>query len=63
MEEENNKKDSFYTYIGSMVFVGCMFIGGGIGTLMDITAAGWQIGMGLGFIALGIIWAYYRNKK
>ena len=62
MGEKNEKKDSFYTY-GSMVFVGCMFIGGGIGTLMDKTAAGWQIGMGLGFIALGIIWAYNRNKK
>ena len=63
MDDKNNKKDSSPTYyIGSMVFVGCMFIGGGIGKIMGNSSAGWQIGMGAGFIALGITWAYYRNK-
>ena len=57
----DKKKDGIS--IGSMVFVGCMFIGGGIGKLMGEIAAGWQIGMGAGFLALGIIWAYNRNKK
>jgi len=39
MENKNKKKDG--TSIGSMVFVGCMFIGGGIGMLMGKVEAGW----------------------
>ena len=61
MDKKNKKKDGYS--IASMIFVGCMFIGGGIGKLMGKVAAGWQIGMGAGFIAIGIIWAYYQNKE
>lgn len=58
MEE---KKKSGST-IGGIVFVGCMFIGAGIGMLNNVTEIGGAIGMGVGFIAMGAIWAYYRNK-
>ena len=58
---ETKKKDG--AEIGGVVFVGCMFLGAGTGSLMGI---GWMtggaLGMGTGFIAMGAIWAYYRNK-
>jgi len=58
MEEEKKSGSS----IGGVVFVGCMFIGGGIGMLTNAVAVGGAIGMGIGFIAMGIIWAYYRDR-
>lgn len=58
MEQEKKSGSS----IAGVVFIGCMFIGAGIGMLYDATAIGGAIGMGVGFIAMGVIWAYYRNK-
>ena len=58
MEEKKKSGSS----IGGVVMVGCMFIGGGIGMLCDKVPVGGAIGMGIGFIAMGVIWAYYRNK-
>ena len=48
--------------IGGVFFVGCMFIGAGIGMFFDAVPVGGAIGMGFGFIAMGIIWAYFKNK-
>ena len=48
--------------IGGVVFFGCMFIGAGIGMLFNAEEIGGAIGMGVGFIAMGVIWAYYRQK-
>jgi hypothetical protein len=59
MKEKNN---SSYA-IGGFVFVGCMFIGAGIGMIYDSKEIGSAIGMGIGFIGMGAIWAYYRNKQ
>ena len=59
MEEEKKKTGSS---IGGLVFVGCMFIGAGIGKLYNALEIGGAIGMGVGFIAMGAIGAYYRNK-
>jgi hypothetical protein len=39
-----------------------MFLGGGIGMLYNSEEIGGAIGMGVGFIAMGAIWAYYRQK-
>ena len=58
MEEKDN---SGYK-IGGVVFVGCMFIGGGIGMMYDSQQIGGAVGMGVGFISMAAIWAYYRNK-
>ena len=50
------------TKIGGVVFFGCMFIVAGIGMLFNAEEIGGAIGMGVGFIAMGVIWAYYRQK-
>lgn len=41
--------------IASLVFVGFMFLGGGIGMLFKAAGAGGAIGMGLGFIAMAVV--------
>ena len=42
--KKENKKDE-------NIFVGCMFVGTGLGFLVDNIPAGARIGMGVGFIA------------
>ena len=56
------EKKTSGTKIGGIVFVGCMFLGAGIGMLYDSEEIGGAIGMGVGFIAMGAIRAYYRQK-
>lgn len=41
--------------IGGVVFVGCMFLVIGIGIINDANQIGALIGMGVGFIDMGII--------
>ena len=41
------------------IFVGCMFLGIGIGMLFEKTGAGTMVGMGVGFICRGL----YSKKK
>lgn len=57
---EEKKKDSA-AVIGGVIFVGCMFLGAGIGMLYNKVAVGSTIGMGTGFILMGAIWAYYKK--
>jgi len=38
-----------------LIFVGCMFVGMGIGYLFGQFMAGMYIGMGLGFITMAIV--------
>ncbi len=45
-----------------VVFVGCVLIGAGIGNAYDAMDVWGAIGRGVGFISMGAIWAYYRNK-
>jgi len=48
------KKDTYaYKYSG-MLFVGCVVLGLGIGMLCGRTGAGVLIGVGVGFIGMGI---------
>ena len=51
MEKENNEKFKS----GGIIFVGCMFLGAGIGMALGKVAVGGAIGMGVGFIAMGIL--------
>tara|TARA_B100001750_G_C15211550_1_gene448554 strand:- start:470 stop:637 length:168 start_codon:yes stop_codon:yes gene_type:complete len=41
------------------IFVGCMFVGMGIGMYVDDTGAGTILGMGVGFIFKGL---YSKNE-
>lgn len=61
MEEQNKDQDKGRK-IGGIIFVGCMFVGAGVGMLYGKVAIGGAIGMGLGFIAMGIIMGIYGKK-
>jgi len=58
MEEKTKSGSS----IGGVVFIGCMFVGIGFGFIYNAVHIGAVIGMGVGFISMGAVWAYYRNK-
>lgn len=40
---------------GGIAFVGCLFLGSGVGMLVDNVAAGGAIGMGVGFLAMAVL--------
>ena len=48
--------------IGGVVFVGCMFIGLGLGMFYHHLVVGLMLGMGIGFVAMGVVWAIFRQK-
>ncbi len=60
MEDKEHKKGG--AAIGGLIFVGCMFIGGGIGMIFDAEEVGGAIGMGVGFIGMAISWIVFRPK-
>ena len=57
MEEKQNKGKN----IGGLVFVGCMFIGAGIGMAMGKVAVGGAIGMGVVFLGMAAAWMLAKN--
>ena len=61
---EEKKKSRVPIAVMVFVFVSCLLIGAGIGNMFDTIEVGAAalIGLGVGFIAMGAIWAYYRNK-
>lgn len=40
--------------VGGIVFVGCMFLGGGVGVWLGSPQFGWLIGMGVGFLGMAL---------
>jgi len=52
-----DKKKNNSSTIGGVVFVGFLFIGLALGMLYNNTAVGILLGLGVGFVAMGIIWA------
>lgn len=42
--------------IGGLVLVGCVFTGMGIGFALDNLVVGLFIGIGVGFVAMAIVW-------
>lgn len=56
----NDRKNS--SAIAGVAFAGCMFIGAGIGMIYNSAKIGGAIGMGVGFIAMAIIWMVYNKK-
>ena len=61
MSTENEKKKTKIT-IGGLVFVGCLMLGIGIGFIKYAVHIGAVIGLGVGFIAMAAVWAYYDRK-
>jgi hypothetical protein len=61
MSTENEKKKTKST-IGGLVFVGCLMLGIGIGFIKYAVHIGAVIGLGVGFIAMAAVWAYYDRK-
>ena len=61
MNTENEKK-KIENRIGGVVFVGCLMLGIGIGFIKHVVHIGAVIGMGIGFIAMVAVWAYYGRK-
>ncbi|WP_264521924.1 hypothetical protein [Flavobacterium sp. N1994] len=55
MESQDKKRDHIDWYI----FIGCMFIGMGIGEAFDSGGVGTMVGMGVGFLAS----ALYKGEK
>ena len=51
-ETKETKKRKGFT---GLVFVGCMFLGAGIGMALGHTNVGGCIGMGVGFLAMAIL--------
>ncbi|MGB0391488.1 MAG: hypothetical protein ACPGRC_07450 [Salibacteraceae bacterium] len=49
--------------IGGVIFVGCMFVGGGIGLFFGRPDVGGSIGMGIGFISMGLVWAAFKTRE
>ncbi len=61
LEDENNKKQR--RSIGGLVFVGCMFLGAGIGIYYGSMKMGGAIGMGIGFLAMAAIRLYNDREQ
>ena len=57
---EEKKKNT--PIIAGVVFTGCMFIGLGLGILYSEVVIGIMLGMGAGFLAMGAIYAYRKEK-
>jgi len=57
----DNDKEDKKTGLAGLVFVGCLIIGLGVGIGFNLMPAAFLIGLGVGFIAMGI--AHYKTGK
>jgi hypothetical protein len=58
--EQVKEKDSVLSW---SVFLGCMFLGGGIGMFFDQTGVGTLIGLGVGYIASAIVESVEKKNR
>ena len=58
---EKKKSESKAYTAGGLVFVGPLLIGIGLGIYYGITAVGTMVGLGLGFILFGIVYALTKE--
>ena len=59
---EKEKKSIKKETAGGLLFVGCMFIGMGLGFMLGNMVSGLFIGMGCGFVAFGITYLIAKDK-
>ena len=57
---EKQKSKSKVETAGGLVFVGALMVGIGLGIYYNITAVGTLVGLGVGFILFGLIWAFMK---
>ena len=50
----DEKQESKRSGISGLVFVGCLILGLGVGFLIGNVAAGFFVGLGVGFIAMAV---------
>ena len=55
-EKSKSKADT----AGGLVFVGPLMIGLGLGIYYNQTAVGILVGLGVGFILFGLVWAFLK---
>lgn len=60
MEKENKSKKK--ETAGGLLFIGCMFIGMGLGYMLGNMGTGLFVGMGSGFVAFGIVYLIYKDQ-
>lgn len=51
-----DEKKKRVSTVGGVLFTGCMFIGLGLGFYFSHIVVGLFIGMGVGFVAMGLTW-------
>lgn len=57
------KKKNKVENVAGLLFVGCMFVGAGLGFLFNNILVGGAIGMGAGFLVMAIYQIKYDSKK
>lgn len=55
---DNNKKKT--STVAGLLFVGCIIVGLALGLLFRNTAVGVLLGIGTGFVAMGLTWAFLK---
>jgi Na+/proline symporter len=58
MDNKQKKRST----IGGFVFVGCMFIGIGLGMYFREVTTGTMLGMGVGFLGLALAWLLIKKE-
>jgi len=58
---EKKKSESKAYTAGGLVFVGPLMIGLGLGIYYNITAVGILVGLGVGFVLFGIVYALTKG--
>lgn len=61
-KHKKSKQEKTAQSIGGLIFVACLFLGGGLGSMLGNVSIGAMIGMGIGFLAMAGIYIYYRAK-
>ena len=55
---EKEKRETKVSIVGGLVFVGAFMIGLALGIFYDIVAVGTLMGLGVGFVLFGLVWAF-----
>ena len=57
---EKEKRETKVSIVGGLVFVGSLMIGLALGIFYDIVAVGTLMGLGVGFVLFGLVWAFTK---